>query len=67
MQNYEILERYAAEEKRKAYADPPLSLEKLHNWHLIYNERRKDVDFQPVFAIYTIKKKREKAWYLGVF
>ncbi len=37
MQNYEILERYAAEEKRKAYADPSLSLEKLHNWHLIYN------------------------------
>lgn len=30
-------------------------------------ERRKDVDFQPVFAIYTIKKKREKAWCLGVF
>lgn len=37
MQNYEILERYAAEEKKKAYADLPLSLEKLHNWHLIYN------------------------------
>ena len=37
MQNYEILERYAAEEKRKAYAAPPHHLEKLHNWHLIYN------------------------------
>lgn len=37
MQNYEILERYAAEEKRKAYAAPLSALEKLHNWYLIYN------------------------------
>lgn len=37
MQNYEILERYAAEEKRKARADSLSTLEKLHNWYLIYN------------------------------
>lgn len=43
--------------KREKRGQTPLSrLEKLHNWHPYTIERKKDVDFQPVFAIYTIKK-----------
>ena len=57
MQNYEILERYAAEEKRKAWAAPPSQRSKNCIIGISYTiERKKDVDFQPVFAIYTIKK-----------